>query len=298
MNISVKNILLLLLASVALASCIRDDLEDCPPLRVEIGVKDKNYFNVDQTVPEEHLADDLAFNKYVPTLFYMLRDAKTGEVVEEQGVFNVEGDGKTVAIDFCPCLPHGKYILTVWGGLDELSQLSDDRLSMLIHPDKAQGNDVYLLNATLVYDAYNYDYTLEMERIKGKLVVLAENLPDNFDMVHIDANNLYGKVSANFEYSDEASVCNKVAIASTSLIKTATYMAPSIMTDGTVLDVNFVKENNSSGNLLLTPDDVKISLERNKITMLKYVFNKEEDKFYIYIKVNDNWEVVHGMILD
>ncbi|WP_337386127.1 hypothetical protein [Prevotella sp.] len=298
MNISVKNILLLLLASVALASCIRDDLEDCPPLRVEIGVKDKNYFNVDQTVPEERLADDLAFNKYVPTLFYMLRDAKTGEVVEEQGVFNVEGDGKTVAIDFCPCLPHGKYILTVWGGLDELSQLSDDRLSMLIHPDKAQGNDVYLLNATLVYDAYNYDYTLEMERIKGKLVVLAENLPDNFDMVHIDANNLYGKVNANFEYSDEASVCNKVAIASTSLIKTATYMAPSIVTGGTVLDVNFVKENNSSGNLLLTPDDVKISLERNKITMLKYVFNKEEDKFYIYIKVNDNWEVVHGMILD
>lgn len=298
MNISVKNILLLLLASVALASCIRDDLEDCPPLRVEIGVKDKNYFNVDQTVPEERLADDLAFNKYVPTLFYMLRDAKTGEVVEEQGVFNVEGDGKTVAIDFCPCLPHGKYILTVWGGLDELSQLSDDRLSMLIHPDKAQGNDVYLLNATLVYDAYNYDYTLEMERIKGKLVVLAENLPDNFDMVHIDANNLYGKVSANFEYSDEASVCNKVAIASTSLIKTATYMAPSIVTGGTVLDVNFVKANNGSGNLQLTPDDVKISLERNKITMLKYVFNKEEDKFYIYIKVNDNWEVVHGMILD
>lgn len=298
MNISVKNILLLLLASVALASCIRDDLEDCPPLRVEIGVKDKNYFNVDQTVPEERLADDLAFNKYVPTLFYMLRDAKTGEVVEEQGVFNVEGDGKTVAIDFCPCLPHGKYILTVWGGLDELSQLSDNRLSMLIHPDKVQGNDVYLLNATLVYDAYNYDYTLEMERIKGKLVVLAENLPDNFDMVHIDANNLYGKVSANFEYSDEASVCNKVAIASTSLIKTATYMAPSIMTDGTVLDVNFVKENNSSGKLLLIPDDVKISMERNKITMLKYVFNKEEVKFYIYIKVNDNWEVVHGMILD
>ncbi len=298
MNISLKNILLVLLVAPTLASCIRDQLEDCPPLRVEIGVKDKNYFNVDQTVPEERLADDLAFNKYVPTLFYMLRDAKTGEVVEEQGVFNVEGDGKTVAIDFCPCLPHGKYILTVWGGLDELSQLSDDRLSMLIHPDKAQGNDVYLLNATLVYDAYNYDYTLEMERIKGKLVVLAENLPDNFDMVDIDANNLYGKVNANFEYSDEASVCNKVAIASTSLIKTATYMAPSIVTGGTVLDVNFVKANNGSGNLQLTPDDVKISLERNKITMLKYVFNKEEDKFYIYIKVNDNWEVVHGMILD
>ena len=80
MNISLKSILLILLTVPALTSCIRDEIEDCPPLHVNIAVKDKNYFNVDKVDMEERRAEDLAFREYVPTLFYMLRDAKTGEV--------------------------------------------------------------------------------------------------------------------------------------------------------------------------------------------------------------------------
>ena len=42
MTISLKRSWLLLLLSLPLlASCIRDELDDCPPLRVEIAVKDK-----------------------------------------------------------------------------------------------------------------------------------------------------------------------------------------------------------------------------------------------------------------
>ena len=130
--------LLLLLSAPLLASCIRDQLDDCPPLRVEIGVKDKNYFNVDKVDMEEQRSDSLAFRQYVPTLFYMLRDAATGDVVEEQGVFPVEGDGKTVPVDFCPCLPHGRYILTVWGGLDDLSAQSRPSLAG-VAPRQAAG---------------------------------------------------------------------------------------------------------------------------------------------------------------
>lgn len=298
MNISLKNILLVLLVVPTLASCIRDQLEDCPPLRVEIAVKDKNYFNVDRVDMEQRLPDDLAFREYVPTLFYMLRDAATGEVVEEMGVFDVEGDGKTVALDFCPCLPHGKYILTVWGGLKDMSALSDDRLSMTLHPDKMQGDDVYMVNDTLVYDAYHYDYTVEMERIKGKLVVQAEGLPDNFDLMDIDIDNLYGKVDSHFKYTMESSVCNKQDINPVSKVTTATYLAPSREAKKSTLDVNFFKRKIDSGMSQLSPNDVNITIERNMITMLKYVFNSEEDKFAIYIKVNDNWEIVHGMILD
>ena len=119
MNISLKSILLILLTVPALTSCIRDEIEDCPPLHVNIAVKDKNYFNVDKVDMEERRAEDLAFREYVPTLFYMLRDAKTGEVEEEQGVFRVEGEAKTMKVDFCPCLPHGTYVLTVWGGMKD-----------------------------------------------------------------------------------------------------------------------------------------------------------------------------------
>lgn len=298
MNISLKNLLLLMLVVPSLASCIRDNIEDCPPLRVEIVVKDKNYSNVDMAVPEERRPDNLAFREYVPTLFYMLRDANTGEVIEEQGVFDVKGDGKSFAIDFCPCLPHGKYILTVWGGIDNLEQLSADRLSMPLHYDRAEGNDTYLVNDTLVYDAYNYNYTLGMQRTKGKLNIIAENLPDSYVKADIDVSNIYNKVNSNFKYFDQTNVANHTSAATAPLSKIATIMAPSVMNGKSVLDVNFYKPNPTDAYWKLSPEDVNITMERNKITVLKYVFDPNLDNFIIYIKVNDNWEEIHGMILD
>lgn len=298
MNISLKNLLLLMLVVPSLASCIRDNIEDCPPLRVEIVVKDKNYSNVDMAAPEERRPDNLAFREYVPTLFYMLRDANTGEVIEEQGVFDVKGDGKSFAIDFCPCLPHGKYIITVWGGIDNLEQLSADRLSMPLHYDRAEGNDTYLVNDTLVYDAYNYNYTLGMQRTKGKLNIIAENLPDSYVKADIDVSNIYNKVNSNFKYSDQTNVANHTSAATAPLSKIATIMAPSVMNGKSVLDVNFYKPNPTDAYWKLSPEDVNITMERNKITVLKYVFDPNLDNFIIYIKVNDNWEEIHGMILD
>ena len=185
MNISLKSILLILLLVPALTSCIRDEIEDCPPLQVNIAVKDKNYFNVDKGDMEERRSEDLAFREYVPTLFYMLRDAKTGEVMEEHGVFRVEGEAKTMKVDFCPCLPHGTYVLTVWGGMKDMTSLSEDRTALALHPEHAEGDDIYLVNDTLVYDAYRYDYTVEMERTKGKLIVEAEGLPQEIGRAHV-----------------------------------------------------------------------------------------------------------------
>ena len=296
MNISLKSILLILLTVPALTSCIRDEIEDCPPLHVNIAVKDKNYFNVDKVDMEERRAEDLAFREYVPTLFYMLRDAKTGEVVEEQGVFEVKGDEPMVPLTFCECLPHGKYILTVWGGTDDLTTLNEDRTSLTLHPENVEGNDVYLVNDTLVYDAYNYDYTMEMERTKGKLVVLAEGLPEGFGKMDFSVDNIFGKVNSNFIYSDRSSVGIKQDFSLAPLVKASACLAPTRTAKGSVLDVNFFKTNDDTAHRTLSPDDVNISMERNMITMLKYVF--EEDKITIYIKVNDGWEEVHGMILD
>lgn len=298
MNISLKKLLLLMLVVPALSSCIRDNIDDCPPLRVEIVVKDKNYTNVDVAAPEERRSDNLAFRDYVPTLFYMLRDANTGEVIEEQGVFDVKGDDKSFAIDFCPCLPHGKYILTVWGGLDNLDQLSADRLSMSLHNDRAQGTDTYLVNDTLVYDAYNSNYTLGMMRTKGKLNIITENLPDTYVKADIDVSKLYNKVNSNFKYADQTGVANQMLASVAPLTKIETIMAPSVTMGQSVLDVNFFKPNPTDAGWKLSPKDVKITLERNKITVLKYVFDPNLDNFVIYIKVNDNWEEIHGMILD
>ena len=290
--------LLLLLSVPLLASCIRDQLDDCPPLRVEIGVKDKNYFNVDKVDMEEQLSDSLAFRQYVPTLFYMLRDAATGDVVEEQGVFPVEGDGKTVPVDFCPCLPHGKYILTVWGGLDDLSQLSPDHLSLELHRDRQQGGDVYLVSDTLLYDAYNYDYRVELERTTGKLIVQAEDMPGSYNLVYIDVDGLDGKVNSNFKYSGETDVYDKVSIPLKPKVSTSTLLAPSVKENGSVLDVDFTHSTPSSNDMELSPDDVRITMRRNMITVLRYVWDADKNGFTVYMLVNDNWEQVHGMEID
>lgn len=290
--------LFLLLSVPLLASCIRDQLDDCPPLRVEIGVKDKNYFNVDKVDMEEQRSDSLAFRQYVPTLFYMLRDAATGEVVEEQGVFPVEGDGKTVPVDFCPCLPHGRYILTVWGGLDDLSQLSPDHLSLELHRDRQQGGDVYLVSDTLLYDAYNYNYRVELERTKGKLIVQAEDMPGSYNLVYIDVDGLYGKVNSNFKYSGETDVYDKVSIPLKPNVSTSTLLAPSVKENGSVLDVDFTHSTPSSNDMELSPDDVRITMRRNMITVLRYVWDEQKKHFVVYMLVDDNWEQVHGMEID
>ena len=261
-------------------------------------MKDKNYFNVDNVDMEERRSDSLAFREYVPTLLYILRDAETGEVVEEQGVFPVEGDGKTVPVDFCPCLPHGKYILTVWGGLDDLSQLSPDHLSLEFHRDRQQGGDVYLVSDTLLYDAYNYDYRVELERTKGKLIVQAENLPDKYSLLSLDVDNLFGRVNSNFQNSERASVCHKQDINAEANVRADVLLAPSIRERGSVLDVNFLKQVPGGDDKWLSPDDVGITMFRNELTVLRYVWDADKNGFTMYMLVNDNWEQVHGMEID
>lgn len=296
MKISLKSILLILLLAPALTSCIRDEIEDCPPLQVNIAVKDKNYFNVDKVDMEERRSDDLAFREYVPTLFYMLRDAKTGEVMEEQGVFRVEGEGKTFQVEFCPCLPHGTYVLTVWGGMKDMTSLSEDRTALALHPEHAEGDDIYLVNDTLVYDAYRYDYTVEMERTKGKLIVEAEELEQGLEHSTMKADHIYERVDSGFSYSSDTYASMQYDWTGQHVL-TKTVLAPSLKRNGSTLSLQFY-DSAQRLNSVLSPKDVRITMHRNELTVLRYVWNEEKADFEVYMLVNDNWEMVHGMEIE
>lgn len=286
-----RHILCILLTVAVLSSCVRDEIAPCPPLQVNITVRDKNYFNVDKVELEERLDDNLAFREYIPTLHYMLRDAATGKVVEEQGVFTVEGEGKTFPITFCDCIPHGKYILTVWGGLDGLDPLAADHTSVAFHPGNREGNDIYLTNDTLVYDAWNYAHTVDMERTKGKLVILATNLPAGISRTDKNIKGLHGKVDCDFKYSDETTVYTETPWNAPSEIVTKTVLAPSVKKDGSVLDVNFYT---AAGNdtPVFMPKNVNITMKRNELTVLRYVYDEGKGDFTIYILVNAAWQQV------
>lgn len=286
----------ILLSAFVLASCVRDEIEPCPPLRVDIAVKDKNYFNVDKVAElEERLDDNLAFRAYVPTLHYTLRDAATGEVVEERGVFEVTGEGKTYPVDFGDDLPHGTYVLTVWGGLKDLDPLSDDRTTISFHPENTEGRDIYLVNDTLVYGAWNYDYTAELERTKGKLIIQAMNLPSDVTYSDKTVTALYGRMNHAFEYSERTSVHTRADWQGTEVV-TKTVLSPSVRKKASVLSVNFY-DSPRREQPVFSPDNVDITMERNVLTVLRYVYDGS-GRFTVYILVNDNWEKVHGMVVD
>ena len=116
-----------------------------------------------------------------------------------------------------------------------------------------------------------------------------------------EVSDLYGIVNPSFQYSEETSVFQESEINAGATTKTSIFMHPSFKKEESVVDVNFYKNNGEgagSSSSVLSPDDVKVSMERNKITVLKYVYDCDRSSFTIYMKVNDNWEEIHGMILD
>ena len=116
--------------AMSFTSCVREDLDQCPPLRINIEVKDKNYFNVDQTVPDEKRDENQSFRSFVPSLSYRLsrlNDDGTQQVIVEEKGFGVEGDGLTYPVSFDPDMPFGKYVFTVWGGMKTRGELNLDK---------------------------------------------------------------------------------------------------------------------------------------------------------------------------
>ena len=292
----INYITLLLFVSVATA-CVRDEILPCPPLQVNLAVKDKNYFNVDKVESEERVSEDLAFQAYVPTLYYRLCDVVTGELVEERGVFKAAGEGKTYPLTFPEELPHGTYVLTVWGGLDNLEGLSPDRGRMAFHPEQAEGNDVYLVQDTLVYDAWNYEYTAELERTKGKLVVEVNKLPVQSMQVRQEVTQLFGWVDAlQFIYGGESQVTTASHCTVDGPMVWKTLLAPSVRKKASVFGLQFFAAEEPETPLYI-PDEVAVTMERNCLTVLRYVYDGK-GAFTIYILVNDNWELVHGMEID
>lgn len=286
--------------AMSFTSCVRENLDQCPPLRINIEVKDKNYFNVDQTAPEEKRDENQAFRLFVPSLSYRLsrlNDDGTQQVIVEEKSFGVEGDGLTYPVSFDPDMPFGKYVFTVWGGMKKRGELNLDKNELLLDSEHSQGDDVYQVCDTLVYDEKHYCYTSEMERTKGKLVIWTENLPAGYHLMNTEVSDLYRIVNPSFQYSEETSVFHESEIKAGA--KTSIFLAPSFQKEESVVDVNFYKNSGEGGNSsVLSPDDVEVSMERNKITVLRYVYDSNRNRFTIYMKVNDNWEEIHGMILD
>ncbi|MBM6964591.1 hypothetical protein H6A37_12315 [Phocaeicola plebeius] len=293
------------------SSCIRDSIPPCPPLQVTLTVKDKNYFNIDDAVKlglMERKAENLPFRDYVSTLYYIVHDAE-GKVVAEQKNTLVDNDDQTQLITLPESLPYGKYTLTVWGNMKSDEPLGEDATTAEMEAVGAAANDIYLASATFDYRYGNEKHTLAMERTKGNLLIKAEGVPDNIDFSTKDIQDIYNFVDNGFQYSTLTDIHTELDWQEIrSEIKSETLMCPSPSYEGSTLSVMFIDKSaagtqgRATYHPTLEPQDVNITMGRNEITILKYVYVDEggsgEGDFEIYLRINDNWELLHDMELD
>lgn len=293
------------------SSCIRDSIPPCPPLQVTLTVKDKNYFNIDDAVKlglMERKAENLPFRDYVSTLYYIVHDAE-GKVVAEQKNTLVDNDDQTQLITLPESLPYGKYTLTVWGNMKSDEPLDEDATTAEMEAVGAAANDIYLASAAFDYRYGNEEHSLAMERTKGNLLIKAEGIPDNIDFSTKDIQDIFNFVDNGFHYSSLTDIHTELDWQDIrSEIKSETLMCPSPSYEGSTLSVMFIDKSaaGSQGRAAyyptLEPQDINITMGRNEITILKYVYVDEggsgEGDFEIYLRVNDNWELLHDMELD
>lgn len=304
----IVNILLPGIVCVAVCGCIRETLPPCPSLSITLTVKDKNYFNIDDAAKlglMERRVDTLPFRAYVHSLYYVLHDADGGVVAEHPNA-RITNDDPTQRIELPDNLPYGKYTLTVWGNMEDETALGEDATQAGMESEATATNDIYLASATFDYRYGNETYTLGLERTKGSLLIKAEGLPDNIDFSTKNIEGVYGQVDNGFTYSAPTSVQTALDWTVQNDIQTQTLMCPSELFEGSTLNIVFFDKSLMSGGSRstlqpsLSPQDISITMGRNEITILRYVYQESRSGsgFDIYLRVNGNWELLHEMSID
>ena len=302
------SMLLVLMAGLLLASCIRDDLQPCPPLSVRIGIKDINYFNIDAvenvTGLDHRLDENLPFRSYIQKLFYVLYDIDRQQTVSVQHLHEVQGDARLATAYLPEDLPFGRYVLLVWANIEsEEGILADGKLGTYsLHHNNVEGYDVYMTCDTLLYDEWNYDYTVRLERIKGKLLIEGVNLPTDINWSRKAITNLCGKVDYHFSY--EPNSTEYVVVESdwsdhpSSRVVTDTYLSPTAVNgEKSTVYVRFFDDPSMSVPVTV-PANVDITMRRNEITVLRYVYDADSGGFVISTWDDDSWQVIHDMGLE
>ena len=292
--------LLLLLALLA-ASCIRDDLEPCPPLSIKLSITDKNYENV-RTVEEATglslaLPEDQPFRYYIQRLYYTLYNRDTQELITTRRLHDVQGDAAMATVYDIPAdLPYGNYALVVWGNIDSDEGIMGNGGNYDLHQDRVEGYDVYHGLLTFTYDEYNAEFVCPLQRVKGQLLILAEQLPANVNWSRKAVTGVSGNVAYNLQYTPgdaETVVTERSWEAGLTNTRSETDLAPTV-TDKSTVYVRFF-DDAAMETPVAEPQPVDVTMRRNEITALRYVYDAATNSFHIYLLVDDSWRVVHDM---
>lgn len=290
----------LVLAMVVFSSCIRDEIEPCPPLQVLIDIEDKNYDNIDfvesHTGLEHRIDESMSFRSYIQKLFYALYDLESGEVVTVRHLHEVTGDAPMATVYLPENLPFGRYRLVVWGNIDrEEGILTDGHYDTYdLHAGGVEGYDVYMTSDELLYDEWNYEYVVRLKRLKGKLIIQAEGFPDEIRWSKKIVSGVMGNVDYGLHYSEsEAVVTERSWVERTSGYVSTTCLSPSATSSGSDVEALLYDSPEMDEPAIALPT-VSAMLHRNEITVLRYEYDAQTGTSNVFVLMNDGWnEIVH-----
>ena len=296
-----KYTLIVALATTLLTGCVREDIEPCPPLSVMIGVKDKNYSNIDEveknTGLDHRVDENQSFRSYIQKLYYSLTNVETNEVVFTRHLHEVQGDNQLATAYIPEDLPFGTYAITVWGNIDNETPVQDNGRYYTMHTNEVEGYDVYMTNDTLTYDYENANYTVELERVKGKLIVQGVDLPPEIRWSRKEITHLSMYAGRHGLYAGSGDVVDVTTWGEGPEIVTNTVLAPTA--DGEQSTVKFdLYDNEAMTDPRMSTGNIGINIDRNRIEVVRIKYDEEADKLNVYLLVNAGWEQVHELDIE
>lgn len=298
----IRPLLFTLTTLTTVTSCgIREDLPPCPPLSVMIGVKDKNYSNIDEveknTGLDHRVDENQSFRSYIQKLYYSLTNVETNEVVFTRHLHEVQGDNQLATAYIPEDLPFGTYAITVWGNIDNETPVQDNGRYYTMHTNEVEGYDVYMTNDTLTYDYENANYTVELKRVKGKLIVQGVDLPPEIRWSRKEITHLSMYAGRHGLYAGSGNVVDVTTWGEEPEIVTNTVLAPTA--DGEQSTVKFdLYDNEAMTDPRMSTGNIGINIDRNRIEVVRIKYDEEADKLKVYLLVNAGWEQVHELDIE
>lgn len=284
----------LLLAMVP-ASCIRDEIQPCPPLQVMIDILDKNYGNIDyierQTGLAHRVDEDMGFRNYIQKLYYALYDLQTGEAVMIRHLHEVTGDAGMATAYIPEDLPFGRYRLVVWGNIGSEAGISDNGCFYDLHKGGVEGYDVYMTADELLYDEWNYEYVVRLKRLKGELLIQAEGFPDRIGWSKKIVSDVMGNVDYGWHYSESEDVITQRTWGKSMDYISNTYIAPSVSGKGSEVRA-LLYDSPAMTESVIELQPVTATIRRNEITVLRYVYDPDTGTADIFILLDDGWNEI------
>ncbi|EJW95937.1 hypothetical protein EVA_15956, partial [gut metagenome] len=234
---------------------------------------------------DHRLDEDEPFSYYIDKVYYALYRIGETKPFCVQHLYAPEEEEKVHTVEFPQDLPFGSYAMVVWANIDEETGLEDAGASdtYRLHGEHWEGYDVYMACDTLHYNERQANFLLPLERVKGKLLITAEGMPETIQLSYKEVDNLYQEVDHFWQYSGKEKVrtLHRWGNGMRNLF-TDTYLAPTLEHQQSEVRVHFVQDEESDLPLL-DPATVQTNMKRNSITVLRYVYDKEDHNFDIYL---------------